>query len=97
MLFTQNIEKWFHDAKKAEKGDTERLELFKTIQSKMDDLKDTLTYFKSDLYLVPRTKEGEFRRKYDAYMEKLSKYELASKKLELVLNNDTAGLRQLKN
>ena len=63
----------------------------------MEDLKDTLTYFKSDLYLVPRTKEGEFRRKYETYSEKMAKYELAAKKLELVLNNDTAGLRQLKN
>ena len=62
----------------------------------MDDLKDTLTYFKSDLYLVPRAKEGEFRKKYEMYAEKLSKYELASKKLEMVLNNDSAGLRALK-
>ena len=44
----------------------------------MEDLRDTLTYFKSDLYLVPRTKEGEFRRKYETYTEKLKKYELAS-------------------
>ena len=63
----------------------------------MEELRDTLTYFKSDLYLVPRAKEGEFRKKYETYIEKLGKYELASKKLEMVLANDTAGLRQLKN
>ena len=59
----------------------------------MEDLRDTLTYFKSDLYLVPRSKEGEFRKKYETYTLKLSKYELAAKKLELVLNNDHNGLR----
>ena len=63
----------------------------------MEELRDTLTYFNSDLYLVPRAKEGEFRKKYETFIEKLGKYELASKKLEMVLANDTAGLRQLKN
>ena len=63
----------------------------------MEDLRDTLTYFKSDLYLVPRAKEGEFRRKYELYSEKLRKYDLASRKLELVLEGNTQGLRELKN
>eukprot|EP00353_Schmidingerella_taraikaensis_P018559 CAMPEP_0185611966 /NCGR_PEP_ID=MMETSP0436-20130131/18706_1 /TAXON_ID=626734 ORGANISM="Favella taraikaensis, Strain Fe Narragansett Bay" /NCGR_SAMPLE_ID=MMETSP0436 /ASSEMBLY_ACC=CAM_ASM_000390 /LENGTH=90 /DNA_ID=CAMNT_0028245057 /DNA_START=51 /DNA_END=323 /DNA_ORIENTATION=- len=62
----------------------------------MEDLKDTLTYFKSDLYLVPRAKEGEFRKKYDVYSEKMDKYEVAAKKLEMVLNGDTNGLRDIK-
>ena len=55
-----------------------------------------LTYFKSDLYLVPRAKEAEFRQKYDGYLEKMSKYELAAKKMEMVLDKDTEGLRALK-
>ena len=92
-----NIEKWFYDTKKSELSEPDKQQLLKSIQGKMEDLKDTLTYFKSDLYLVPRAKEGEFRKKYDAYSEKLRKYEIAAKKLELVLNNDTQGLRQLKN
>ena len=75
----------------------DKQQLLRSIQGKMEDLKDTLTYFKSDLYLVPRAKEGELRRKYEVYMEKLSKYDIAAKKLELVLNNDTVGLRELKN
>lgn len=62
----------------------------------MEDLKDTLTYFKSDLYLVPRAKEGEFRKKYDIYSEKMDKYEVAAKKLEMVLCGDIAGLRDVK-
>ena len=45
---------------------------------------------------MPRAKEGEFRRKYELYTEKLAKYELAARKLELVLSKDAAGLRALK-
>ena len=41
----------------------------------MEGLRETLTYFKSDLYLVPRAKEGEYRKKYETYSEKLIKYE----------------------
>ena len=63
----------------------------------MEDLKDTLTYFKSDLYLVPRAKEGEYRKKYETYTDKLSKYEVHVKKLEMYLNKDTEGLQRLKN
>ena len=62
----------------------------------MEDLKDTLTYFKSDLYLVPRAKEGEFRKKYDTYSEKMDKYEVAAKKLEMVISGDVKGLREFK-
>ena len=67
-----------------------------SIRGKMEDLKDTLTYFKSDLYLVPRAKEGEFRKKYDTYTEKMDKYEVAAKKLEMVLSGDVQGLRDIK-
>ena len=62
----------------------------------MEGLRETLTYFKSDLYLVPRNKEGEYRKKYEMYSEKLIKYEQHVKKLELYLNKDSAGLQKLK-
>ena len=92
----QNIEKWFKDAKRSEIADADKQQIMQSIRGKMEDLKDTLTYFKSDLYLVPRAKEGEFRKKYDVYSEKMDKYEVAAKKLEMVLNGDTNGLRDLK-
>ena len=95
--FTQIIEKWFYDSKKKEIADADKQQLLKSIQGKMEDLKDTLTYFKSDLYLVPRNKEGEYRKKYETYTEKLQKYEHHVKKLELFLNKDSAGLKKLKN
>ena len=91
-----NIEKWFYDTKKKEIADADKQQLLKSILGKMEGLRETLTYFKSDLYLVPRAKEGEYRKKYETYTEKLIKYEQHVKKLELYLNKDTEGLQKLK-
>ena len=55
-----------------------------------------LKYYKSDLYLVPKAKEAEYRQKYDSYHEKISKYEVAKTKMEMVLDKDAEGLRALK-
>ena len=46
--------------------------------------------------MVPRAKEAEFRQKYDSYVEKLTKYELAAEKMTMVLEKNTEGLRALK-
>ena len=92
----QNIEKWFKDAKSAQIAEADKQQIMQSIRGKMEDLKDTLTYFKSDLYLVPRAKEGEFRKKYDTYSEKMDKYEVAAKKLEMVISGDVKGLREFK-
>ena len=93
------IENWFYDTKKKEIADVDKQQLLKSIIKKMEGkegLRETLTYFKSDLYLVPRAKEGEYRKKYETYTEKLVKYEQHVKKLELYLNKDTVGLQKLK-
>ena len=55
------------------------------------------TLYKSDLYLVPRNKEVEFKAKYDGYIDRLGKYDFNAKKLELVINKDEEGLNKLKN
>ena len=94
IAYTQKIENAFRQSKKGSDADKKRI--LNGIQGYIKELKTVLTYFKSDLYLVPRAKEAEFRQKYDAYLDKMSKYELASKKMELVLEKDTEGLRTLK-
>lgn len=48
------------------------------------------------MYLVPRAQEAEYRAKYDAYIEKIGKYETACKKMELILKDDRQGLMNLK-
>ena len=94
IAYTQKIENAFRQSKKLQNADKERI--LNGITSYIKDFKSVLKYYKSDLYLVPRAKEAEFRQKYDSYLEKLTKYELASKKMEMVLNKDSEGLRQLK-
>ena len=44
--------------------------------------------FKSDLYLIPRSKEAEYKGKYDAYIVRLGKYDHNAKKLELIIKKD---------
>ena len=94
IAYTQKIENAFRQSKKG--SDAEKKRILNGIEGYIKELKTVLTYFKSDLYLVPRAKEAEFRQKYDAYLEKMSKYELAAKKMEMVLDKDTDGLRALK-
>lgn len=59
-------------------------------------MKQICTLYKSDLYLVPRAQEQEYRTKYDSYIEKIGKYETACKKMELILKDDRQGLMELK-
>ena len=67
-----------------------------SIENGIKELREVCTLYKSDLYLVPRPKEAEFRAKYDTYIDKISKYEHNAKKLELVIKNDEVGLLELK-
>ena len=68
-----------------------------SIERNMKELQEVLTYYKSDLYLVPRAKEAEVRKRYAIYNEKLGKYKIAAEKMKLVINKDTEGLKKLKN
>ena len=82
---------------KSKKGSSaESKRILKGILGYIEDIKAVLIYYKSDLYLVPRAKEAEFRAKYDSYLEKVQKYELLAKKMELSLEKDYEGLRALK-
>ena len=45
---------------------------------------------------MPRAQEQEYRAKYDLYIEKIGKYEVAIKKMELILNGDRQGLMEMK-
>ena len=94
IVFIKKIEHAFRQSKKG--SDAEKKRILSGIEGNIKDLKTELTYFKSDLYLVPRAKEAEFRQKYDEYLEKTSKFEIAAQKMELVLEKDTDGLRALK-
>ena len=91
---THQIETFFRDSKRV--GEADKRGLLISIVNKSDKLRETLNYFKSDLYLVPKSKEAEFRKKYEIYSEKLKKYDVAAEKMELVLEKDYDGLRELK-
>lgn len=45
---------------------------------------------------MPKAQEQEYRAKYDVYIEKIGKYEVAIKKMELILNGDRQGLMEMK-
>ena len=62
----------------------------------MELLETTLNYFKSDMYLVPRAKEQEYRRKYEIYMEKLRRYKIAHEKMTVALEGDEEKMREIK-
>ena len=81
----------FKDSKKQVGAD--RSNTFGSIKEKIEMLKSTLTYFKSDLYLVPRVKEAEFRKKYEIYSDKLQKYEIIRDKMEAVIEKQTDKLK----
>ena len=69
--------------------------LLDSVKKGIKELKEVLTYYKSDMYQVPQKKVKEIKAKYDKYIQKLKNYEHSAKKLELNVNKDDAGLRQL--
>ena len=75
---------------------TKKKDVYQSIKRDCDTLHKRLTYFKSDLYLAPRAKEVEYRKKYNMYMEKYAKYEMARKQMYAVLNEQTNQLKELK-
>lgn len=58
-------------------------------------MRGVCTLFKSDLYLVPRAKEAEFKEKYDNYIIRLGKYDFNAKKLDLIIKKDEGGLEKM--
>jgi hypothetical protein len=67
-----------------------------SIKTRIQKLRGVCTLYKSDLYLVPRAQEQEYRTKYDSYITKIGKYEVAIKKMELIINDDRKGLMEMK-
>ena len=82
----KKIERLFKNWKEANKGDQSGL--LESRRTGIKQLREVCTLFKSDLYLVPRAQEVEYRAKYDLYIEKIGKYETAIKKMELILKDD---------
>lgn len=93
--FVKKIDKMFKRCKETNEADKPVLLI--SIRSAIKSMREVCTLFKSDLYLVPRAKEAEYRQKYDDYIIRLGKYEHNAKKLDLIIKKDTDGLEQLKN
>ena len=69
IAYIQKIENAFMKSKKGSEAESRRI--LKGILGYIEDIKAVLIYYKSDLYLVPRAKEAEFRAKYESYLEKV--------------------------
>jgi hypothetical protein len=91
----KKIDKLFKSCKDA--SDADKQGLFLSIKRGIKELRDVCQLFKSDLYLVPRNKEAEYKAKYDGYIVRLGKYDYNCKKLELIIKKDEDGLLQMKN
>ena len=78
-------------------AEAEKPGLLISIKRAIKEMREVCTLFKSDLYLVPRTKEAEYKQKYDDYILRLGKYDQNAKKLDLIIKKDTDGLEELKN
>jgi len=91
----KKIDKLFKSCKDA--NESEKPGLLISIKRAIKELREVCTLFKSDLYLVPRAKEAEYKQKYDAYILRLGKYDHNAKKLDLIIKKDTEGLEELKN
>ncbi len=78
-------------------AEAEKPGLLISIKRAIKEMREVCTLFKSDLYLVPRTKEAEYKQKYDEYILRLGKYDHNAKKLDLIIKKDTDGLEELKN
>jgi len=88
--FVKKIDKMFKRCKETNEADKPVLLI--SIRSAIKSMREVCTLFKSDLYLVPRAKEAEYRQKYDDYIIRLGKYEHNAKKLDLIIKKDTDGL-----
>ena len=51
-----------------------------------------MTYYKSDLYLVPRAKEKEYRTKFDTYQHKIGKFRTDATRIKYVIEGDQAAI-----
>ena len=91
----KKLDKLFKSCKDA--TDADKQGLLMSIKRGIKELREVCQLFKSDLYLVPRNKETEYRGKYDGYISRLGKYDYNCKKLELIINKDENGLMEMKN
>ena len=91
---TKNVERLLKSWKMASNAD--KPGIVESIKHGIKQLREVCTLYKSDLYLVPRAQELEFRGRYDAYIEKIGKYETAVKKMDLILKGDRKALMDLK-
>jgi hypothetical protein len=94
-ILVKKIDKMFKSCKDA--AEAEKPGLLISIKRAIKEMREVCTLFKSDLYLVPRTKEAEYKQKYDEYILRLGKYDHNAKKLDLIIKKDTDGLEELKN
>ena len=90
----KKIDKLFKACKEA--SDADKAGLLLSIKRGIKEFREVCVLYKSDLYLVPRAKEAECRKKYDAYIDRLGKYDHNCKKLELIIKKDEEGLLELK-
>lgn len=91
----KSIDRMFKSCKEA--SEAEKQGLLSQIQRGIKELREVLQLFKSDLYLIPRQKEAEYKKKYDAYIVRLGKYDYNAKKLELIVKKDDEALLKMKN
>lgn len=63
-----------------------------SVNKNINELKEYLTYFKRELFNIPKQRETEFKNKYHDYKTKITDYELQAKKLDLIIKGDEVGL-----
>lgn len=91
----RKLDKGFKVSKDASDADKQGILL--SIKRGIKELREVCTLYKSDLYMVPRAREAEFKVKYDSYVERLGKYDRNALKLEMIIKKDEDGLAKLEN
>lgn len=60
----------------------------RSVNKGIDELKSQLNYFKRELFNIPKSREAEFKNKYNAYQKKIASFEREAKRLDLVIKGD---------
>ena len=65
--FVKDIDRWIRQCQDNKTTDQDKQTLLPLIDRNIKEFQEVMTYYKSDLYLVPRAKEKEYRTKFDNY------------------------------
>ena len=92
----KKIDQLFRQTRDPDSTDAQKQGLLGSITRGIKELREVCQLFKSDLYLIPRNREQEYKQKYQAFIKRLGDYDRNAKILECQVNRDEKGIKDLK-